>query len=174
MYNGRKISIIVATDIYNGIGFKNALPWHIPEDLKWFREKTLGQIVIMGRNTAESIGKLLPGRHNVIITSTIPRDIIENSPKSSRPYSVYSNLEMALTALTTSESCKNQEIFIIGGAQLYRSSMEWVDTIYKTVVRGNYETDTKFEPKNTLRDWDVKTLMVHDDFRRAQFDRKIR
>lgn len=158
MYNNRKINIIVATELNGGIGYKNQLPWpKIPEDIKWFKEKTLGNIVIMGRNTAESIGHLLPDRHNVIITSSFPRQILEKSPN--QPHSVYNNLSLALKMIT--EHPIIGKIFIIGGAQLYQSAMDMkiVDRIYQTHIQKPYQSDTHFNlPDKFDLTWDSKLL----------------
>ena len=175
MYNNRKISMIVATDRAGGIGYKNKLPWaKIPEDMKWFKKKTEGNIVIMGRRTAESIGKLLPNRYNIIIASSVPRDIVDNSPLH-EPYNycVYRDFENALYAMTIFPSKQKKEIFIIGGAQLYKTAMDMdiVDVIYKTVINQTCQTDTSFLGPKTLENWKVTTLMFNDKMYRVKYER---
>uniref|UniRef100_A0A6M3LIS2 dihydrofolate reductase n=1 Tax=viral metagenome TaxID=1070528 RepID=A0A6M3LIS2_9ZZZZ len=146
MYKNREINLIVASTPSGGIGYQNKLPWgNIPEDMWWFRNKTSNNIVIMGRKTAENIGSFLPNRHSVIITSTFPEEIIKNSDilNNGVCYSVYKNFEESLNNLPV---YNNAKIFIIGGAQLYKTAMEMdiVDTIYLTLMDWNYQSDKYF------------------------------
>lgn len=126
-----KLSIIVAFDINRLIGKNNQLPWHLPADLKHFKSITMGGHMIMGRKTFDSIGKPLPGRTSIIITRqknyTQPGCLVVHS------------LDEAL------EICKNQEeVFIIGGAQIFECTMPIADRLYITQIQNKFEGDTYF------------------------------
>jgi len=128
------ISIIVAIAEDNGIGFKNNLLWHLPEDLKRFKKLTLGNAVIMGKKTWESLPKKpLPGRKNIVITDN-PSDSFEAS------ITAYS-IEDAL-----SKCGKNEEIFIIGGGSIYRQFMPLADRLYITHIHRKTPADIYFPP----------------------------
>jgi len=131
------VSIIAAHDTLRGIGINNDLPWHISKDLKHFKELTIGKPVIMGRNTYESIFSRihmpLPGRENIVITS--------------RELETHINLTTATSldeGLKYAETLDSDEIFIIGGAQLYASSLPLADKLYITRIDGTYNCDTFF------------------------------
>jgi dihydrofolate reductase len=126
------VSIIVSMAKNRVIGRNGGLPWHIPEDIKWFREKTLGHVVIMGRKTFESIGKPLPGRKNIIISRK--KDYrVEGAH-------VFNSLEAALERLGETDN----EIFIIGGETIYRQALRYTMRIYLSLIEGRYEGDTTF------------------------------
>ena len=118
------ISLIVACSINKVIGKDNKLPWKLPNDLKYFRSKTLENIVIMGRKTFESIGFPLPKRRNIIISSSLDRSDLE----------IYGSLEEAIIKLNAEKTDK--EIFIIGGGMVYKTALDLniVDRIYLTEV----------------------------------------
>ena len=128
------ISIIVATDDKRGIGRGNELMWKIPEELKRFREITTGHSIIMGRKTHESIGRILPNRTNIIIT--------RDSEYEVEGAKVVHSLEEAID-LAKSEP-GNEEIFIIGGGQIYEQALDTVDKLYITRVEGDFNADTFF------------------------------
>lgn len=128
------IAIIVAHDLNRGIGFKGTIPWKIKEDMRRFKEITTGHIVVMGRKTYESIGKALPKRINIIVTRNEhfkPKDAI-----------VFHSLEEALAF------GKNWDgklvTFVIGGGEIYKESMQYVDEILATEVIGTSSADTYF------------------------------
>lgn len=137
------LSIIAAVAKKNVIGVKNDLPWDIPEDLKRFRSLTLGKTVLMGRNTYLSIvsriGKPLPNRKNIVIS---------NNPDDKYPEGVlmYNNLDKALQDL------KNQDVFIIGGAMIYKQLLPKADKLYITHIDKDYEGDAFF-PEIDPRIW---------------------
>ena len=125
------VSIIVAVAQNGVIGDKNALLWHIKEDMRFFRTTTSGHAVVMGRKTFESLGsKPLPKRTNIVITR---QDI---------------DFDGTLTAHSLSEAIElagdDSEIFIIGGAQIYAEALKCADRIYLTRVERDYEGDTSF------------------------------
>lgn len=113
------ISAIVATDINGLIGKGNTLPWHLPSDLKYFKEVTSGKTVVMGRKTFESLGRPLPNRKNIVISRTKVQD---------ERVETYSTLEAAIV--------ENPDCFIIGGAQIYKYALEkeLIDELYVTVI----------------------------------------
>lgn len=131
--NKPKISIIVAIDDERGIGRENTLPWHIPEDLQHFKEITSGHPVIMGRKTYESIGRLLPKRLNIIIT----RDTAYSVPGAEVVHSLQD-------AIDTASSSDEQEIFIIGGGQIFTDAVNVADRLYLTQVKGTHGSTVFF------------------------------
>lgn len=137
------VILIVAMDEQRGIGLNNKLPWNIPEDLVHFRNKTLGHPIIMGRKTFESIGRPLPMRQNIVVT----RNRQWFHPKWSLLSCVLRNsLEAAISATTDSD------IFVIGGAEIFRQALPLADKLIITHVHKTYECDTFF-PEIDLRDW---------------------
>lgn len=129
------ISLIVAVAKNGVIGSKNDLLWHIPEDLKHFKELTTGKTVIMGRKTFDSIyariKKPLPNRTNVVITR-------QTNIKMPEGVIVHSTIEDAL------RSHGSSDIFIIGGAEIYRQTIDLADRLYVTHVDGEYQGDAFF------------------------------
>src|SRR3989344_8013313 len=128
------ISIIVAMDEKRGIGKHNNLMWKIPGELKRFKEITMGHPIIMGRKTYDSIGRILPGRTNIIIT----RD---------KDYKV----EGAVIAHSLEEALRvaqgkpgKEEVFVIGGGQIFTEALPLTDKIYLTLVKGDFDADTFF------------------------------
>ncbi|MBI3518648.1 MAG: dihydrofolate reductase [Bacteroidetes bacterium] len=128
------LSSIVATSLNRAIGKDNQLLWHLPADLKFFKNTTMGCPVIMGRKTFQSIGRTLPGRKNVVIT----RDKNFNSDHQFDILLVGS-LDEALVKLHA-----ENEVFIIGGGEIYKQSMDSVDNIYLTLVNMTTEADVYF------------------------------
>lgn len=130
------ISHIVAAAKNDVIGVNNQLPWHIPEDLQFFREKTRGHIVIMGRKTFESLGKPLPNRLNIVITRQ--KDYFP-------PGAVIApSLEQALQLARGEIDKWDPEVFILGGAEIYRASLNLVDLVYLTRIHKDYSGDAKY------------------------------
>jgi dihydrofolate reductase len=126
-----KVAAIVATDLKNGIGKENKLLWHLPADLKFFKKTTMGCPIVMGRKTYESIGRLLPGRKNVIIT--------RNSYFNVEGAFITNSIESALKELKSEE-----KVFIIGGAEIYKQSLPYIQELYRTLVKSEFEADTFF------------------------------
>ena len=127
------ISLIVAASTNNAIGKNNQLLWHLPNDLRFFKNTTWGMPVIMGRKTFESVNKSLPGRFNIVITHQagwVATDTI-----------VATDLEDALRKAAET-NCK--EIFIIGGGEIFKQSISSADKIYMTRVHANIDGDTFF------------------------------
>ena len=124
------ISIIVAIAENHAIGKDNKLLWYLPNDLKHFKTITSNHTVIMGRKTYDSVGKPLPNRRNVVIT----RQHIDISGCE-----VVNSLDEALSLCKTEE-----EVFIVGGAEIYRQAMSVTNKIHLTIVHQNFDGDTYF------------------------------
>lgn len=125
------ISAIARKD--RAIGKDNALLWHIPEDFKHFKELTTGHAIVMGENTFRSIGRPLPNRTSIVLSQTTdfaPEGVI-----------VVRSIEEAIEQAKTVEQ---EEIFIIGGASIYRQFISLAQRLYLTLVEGEYEADTFF------------------------------
>ena len=125
------ISAIARKD--RAIGFQNALLWHIPEDFKHFKETTSGHAVIMGENTYRSIGRPLPNRTNIVLSldeAFAPEGCV-----------VVRSIE---EALEKAKEVEREEIFIIGGASIYRQFLPYAERLYLTLVEGDFESDTFF------------------------------
>ena len=129
------LSAIVATDRNGTIGKDGQIPWHLPADLRFFKRTTLGHPVIMGRKTFASIGRPLPKRTNVVLT----RDAFFTATGVVVCHSLGEAL--AHPAVTADE-----EAFIIGGGELYRQSMDAVDTVYLTIVDADIPAGDAFFP----------------------------
>ncbi len=129
-----KVSIIVATSLNHAIGKDNQLLWHLPADLKFFKTTTMGCPVVMGRKTFQSIGRTLPGRKNIVITR-------DNSFNTDKQYDLITvgSIDEALVKLHA-----EQEVFIIGGGEIYKQSIDLVDTIYITLVNTVIDGDVYF------------------------------
>ena len=134
------ISIIVAMDKNNLIGEKNNIPWHIPSELKRFRSLTMGKPIVMGRKTHESIGKILDGRDNIVLTS--------NHNYFKDGVIVYNDLMKVFQDFSNHE-----EIFVIGGSEIYQLAMPFTEKLYITYVEGSFSGDT-WLPKLDLGGWE--------------------
>lgn len=155
-----KISMIVAMDSNNGIGYNNKLLWSLPKDLKWLKEKTMGSVIIMGRNCYEDIitytnGKPLPGRTNVIL--------------SSKEFSnIHSDFVVCRTIDEVLEKFKSEEkIFILGGGQIYNSFMPMADELIITHVHHTFKADVFF-PKVDYSQYN-KTYEEHESENNLNF-----
>jgi dihydrofolate reductase len=141
------VSAIVAISENRAIGKNNQLLWHLPADLKHFKVITSGHSIIMGRRTFDSVGKPLPNRRNIVVTRqhiAVPGCEVVNS------------IEAAL------ELCKGEhEVFIGGGAEIYKMAMNLTGRIYLTIVHKLYEADTFF-PQIDMNEWKE---VSHDDYR---------
>lgn len=159
---------IAAMSLNRVIGAGNRIPWHYPEDFKWFREKTMGNIVVMGRKTFESLGKPLPNRKNLILTRH-PRQLIRRHPAIFGQYKEWRggrNLKQHQYQLSFIRLDGNRnedirifnslelldpeefpdQIFICGGAQIYEQLLPRCSDIYLTLVKAEYEGDAFFPP----------------------------
>ena len=141
------ISLIVATAKNGVIGINNTLPWHLPEDLKRFKALTMGHHIIMGRKTYESLGRLLPGRTTVIITRN-------------KSYKV----EGAIIAHSLQDAVKycgnDDEVFLIGGAELYQEGLKFVHRLYITEIQDEFAGDAFF-PALDFNQWQETLREAH-------------
>lgn len=130
MYNGIKVCHIVATDLNGCIGKDNQMPWHLPADLKRFKELTTGGVVIMGRKTFESLDcKPLPNSTNIVLTSKVDSSL-QHAVWTAKDIGTALGLAQELSGLFSD----NRTIWIIGGAEIYAQTMQYVDAIERTVV----------------------------------------
>jgi len=146
-----KISIICALAENRAIGKDNRLLWHIPEDLKRFQKLTRGHVVIMGRKTFESIGRALPERVNIVIS----RDL-DFKPENCLVASSFED------ALEKARQMEKNEIFIIGGGQVYNQAINQADKLYLTIVPGSYEADTFFPDYSVFKKITYREEFVFD------------
>lgn len=136
------ITAIVAMNKDRVIGTNNQLPWHIPEDLKYFKEVTLNKPIIMGRKTFESIGRVLPNRRNIVISrSNFQHDGVE----------VFHSVEQALHALSN-----EPEICIIGGGEIFKQTANIINSLHITEVDVPVENPCAWFPDVDLTNWEVK------------------
>lgn len=150
-------TIVVAMGEKNEIGFENQLLWHLPKDLKHFKEITSGHPVIMGRKTYESIGKPLPNRTNIVVSRKT--DWFE---------------EGILIVGSIKEAVKfakkiDEEVFIIGGGKIYEQTMDIVDKLEVTLVKADLEADTFF-PKIDPKIWKKTDEICHEKDEKNQYD----
>ncbi len=131
------ISIIVAHDQNRVIGYKNKMPWHLPGDLHYFKEMTMGKPIIMGRKTFESIGRPLPGRRNIVIS--------RNTDYTAEGIEVVTSLDAALALVADVE-----EIMIIGGEQIIKLALPLAQRLYITEINASFQGDTYFP---SYEDW---------------------
>ncbi len=136
MQNKTIISLILAMADNGTIGDNNRLPWHLPNDLKFFKENTVGKPVIMGRKTYESIGRPLPNRPNIVIT--------RQSSMKIEGCTVFNDLQSAITYCQ--ETLKAPEVMIMGGAQIYREAIPLMNKLYLTHVHADVLGDTQMPP----------------------------
>ena len=139
------IALIVAYAHDNIIGNRGELPWHVSDDLKNFKKITSGKPIIMGRKTFESIGKALPNRHNIIVT--------RNKEYEADDCTICNSLEDAISE-ASDYALKNgfNEIYIIGGAQIYSDALQYVTKAYITEIHNQFKGDTVFRPLD-MRYW---------------------
>ncbi len=126
------ISLLVAHDLNRVIGVNNEMPWHIPEELAYFKKVSMGKAMIMGRKTFESIGRPLPGRLNIVVT--------RNEDYKVEGVEVVHNLDTALSKARN----YSEEVVVIGGAEIFRQSLEKADRLYITSIKKEFKGDTYF------------------------------
>ncbi len=143
------ISLIAAMDEKWGIGVDGHLPWHLPADLKRFKSLTMGHHLIMGRKTYESIGRPLPGRTTIIVT--------RNPIYQPEGCLVAHSLE---TALEFARLDQEDEVFIIGGGEIFNQAIDIADRIYLTRVHTSLPADVHF-PDISIEDWSISVSEHH-------------
>ena len=162
------VTIVVAMGLDNEIGAGNQLLWHLPKDLKHFKEMTTDHPIIMGRKTYESIGKPLPNRTNIVVSRK--KDWFEEG------ILIVGSVKEALKFAKKIE----ENIFIIGGGEIYEQTLELTDRLEVTVVKTNKTADTYF-PKINPKIWEKTDEVCHDkddqneyDFCFQTFERKVK
>lgn len=146
IFNGRggiTLSLLVAADENNIIGKDNKLPWHLPNDLKYFKNQTWAMPILMGRKTFESIGKPLPGRKSIVITRS-------NDFKYEGVEVVHSVDE----AINKAGELGVKEIFVIGGAEIFKTSFQKAHRIYLTRIHHHFDGDVYF-PEVSASEWNL-------------------
>jgi dihydrofolate reductase len=144
--SGPRKSIIVAMSENRVIGVKNELPWRLKKDLQNFKQVTMGHTLIMGRKTFESIGRPLPGRRNIVITRQ------ENY--------IHDGIEVASSPEEALSFCVDDEVFIVGGAEIYKAMLDHADRIYLTLVEAHVEGDAWF-PAFANEEWEEVDREFH-------------
>ena len=135
------LSLLVAADENNVIGKDNKLPWHLPGDLKYFKNQTWGMPILMGRKTFESIGKPLQGRKSIVIT--------RNNDWHYENIDIVHSVE---EAITKAEEYGVKEVFVIGGAEIFNTAFQQADRIYLTRIHHRFEGDVYF-PEVAATNW---------------------
>ncbi|MEQ1875887.1 MAG: dihydrofolate reductase [Bdellovibrionia bacterium] len=138
------LSHIVAAAKNGAIGSNGALPWRIPEDTKFFKEKTLGHVVIMGRKTFETLPSALGNRLNIVVT--------RDPDYKCKGAIVVSTMEKAVAIAREHRSTYGNEVFIAGGGEIYRQTLDLVDRVYLTLIHQDFDGDA-FYPVNELKDF---------------------
>ncbi|MEH2921736.1 type 3 dihydrofolate reductase [Samsonia erythrinae] len=141
------ISLIAALAVERVIGMENAMPWHLPADLAWFKRNTLNKPIIMGRNTFRSIGQPLPGRLNIVVSK---------HPGSDERVTWVSSLEAALAVAGDVE-----EVMVIGGGSIYQQMLPLAHRLYLTHIDAEVEGDTHF-PDYEPDEWQSVFSEFHD------------
>jgi len=132
------ITFILAMGRNHAIGYRNGLPWRLPADLAYFKRTTMGQTVLMGRKTFESIGKPLPGRTNIVAT----RD----------PDFRAEGVQVVRSPREAAEQFRDRELFVIGGAEIFRLFYPYADRLLLTVIDADFAAD-RFFPEWNEEDW---------------------
>ncbi|MFT7108999.1 MAG: dihydrofolate reductase [Psychrobacter glaciei] len=140
-----KVALIAAFAQNLVVGINNSLPWHLPEDLKYFKRTTSGKAIIMGRKTYESIGRPLPNRTNIVIS--------RNPDFSAEGVVIVTSIEEAIKYAESVNMINGvDEVMIIGGAAIYQASLPMADRLYLTHVHASVEGDAYF-PKVDFDQW---------------------
>ncbi len=140
------ISQIVAVSLNNAIGKDNGLPWHMPTDMAYFKNKTWGHYIITGRRNYEAEGKALPGRVNIVLTRNPDYQIADGI--------VVNELE---DAINIARKSGEKELFIVGGAEIYKLAMPVTDRIYLTKIHAHIDGDT-FYPELDMNTWEEVSI----------------
>ena len=154
------LSIIAAVAQNNIIGKDNKLVWHMPADLRYFKNTTMGHTMIMGRKTFESFGKPLPGRRSIVVT--------RQKDWHYEGVEVTHSLEEAIELAP-----KDKEVFIVGGAEIYRQALPLCDKMYLTVIHHDFEGDTAF-PAVDFNEWELVSDIRHTADEKNKYDYSFR
>lgn len=161
------ISFIVAMDKNNVIGYENDMPWHLPNDLQYFKKRTSGHTIIMGRKTFDSLGRVLPNRKHLVLTRS-------NHEFPEGVEVIHHMDEIKQYA----ENNRDKELFVIGGGHLFKQVLPLADRLYVTVIDERFKGDVFF-PEINMNEWvetakeqgitDEKNIHAHTFY---QYDRK--
>lgn len=147
------ISIIVAVAANNAIGRGNRLLWHLSQDLKYFKEVTTGHPVVMGRKTYESIGRPLPGRRNIVLTRSGKLESVQIKNPDTTTLEAISGIE---EFLKLAQEAPQEEFFIVGGGELYRTMLPYADKLYITHIEATVEDADTFFPQIEPEIWSLE------------------
>ena len=150
------ISLIAALDKNRAIGRDGAMPWHLPDDLRRFKQLTLGKPVLMGRKTALAIGRALPGRRNLVLTRS-----------GAAPFADQQAVESLAAAIV---AARDEELMAIGGGEVYAQALTFADRMVLTEVEAEPEGDTHF-PQWDPAQWQRTSHEVRDGFAFSTYDR---
>lgn len=149
-----RINIIVATDSVGGIAKDGNIPWNCEGDLKTFKQRTMGHIVIVGRTTWEGMKTKLPGRKVIVLSKN--QDYVPSKPV----LSIAGNFDRALQVANREGE---KEVFVIGGLRVYNEALEKAHTMYVTRITGNYSCDLFFLfPNNNCSSWLLQNVETSD------------
>ncbi|MCE2595177.1 type 3 dihydrofolate reductase [Motilimonas cestriensis] len=152
-----KIAMIAAMANNRIIGKDNQMPWHLPADLKFFKQTTLGKPVVMGRRTYESIGRPLPGRLNIVIS--------RDDSWQAAGVTCVTSPEAALELLQD-----HDEIMVLGGGAIYQAFLPLADTLYLTFIQADIAGDTQFPDYEAQGNWQSEQLGIHPADEKNQYD----
>lgn len=152
------ISAIAAMAQNRVIGKDNALVWHIPEDFKYFKRTTLGKPIIMGRKSFESLGNPLPGRPNIVISRSGNHQSSENKDG---PFYATTIEEAISLGKKLAAELNQSEIFIIGGGEIYKQTLNQLDRLYLTIIHRDYQGDAFF-PVFDSEKWHILQEDTHE------------
>ncbi len=144
----KQIALIAALDNNNAIGFDNQLPWHLPDDLKRFKALTTGKTILMGRKTAQSLGRALPNRQNLVL-----------SRSAEAPYEGMQILNSWKAAL---DACESDELMVIGGGEIYALAMPMAHRLYLTHVDTQLTQADAYFPAVDPRIWQATGVEAHE------------
>lgn len=151
------LSMIVAHANNRIIGKDNDMPWHLPADLAYFKQATLGKPVIMGRKTFESIGRPLPGRRNIVIS--------RNSEYTAEGVDTVTSVDQALALANGVE-----EIMVIGGGAIYQHCIPSADKLYVTHIQADIDGDTQFPEYDLSQDWQEMSCECRQPDEKNQYE----
>lgn len=144
------LTIIAAIGKNNELGYKNDLIWHLPDDLKFFKEKTTGKTIVMGYNTFLSLPKLLPNRKHIVLSAE-KLDI--------KDVTSFTNLDDLIKFIKEIDD----EVFIIGGASIYKQFIDLVDKMYLTEVESEFKEADVYFPEFNKDEWERKELLENEN-----------
>ena len=154
------VTLIAAVDKAGGIGYNNRMPWHIPEDMQFFKTTTMSSPVIMGRHTYTSIGKPLPNRTNIVVT----RDGYD------MPVEVHDVTSIRNAFVVAMHHRTYNDIFIIGGGDIFQQTLPYVNTLLLTQLHDHFPADT-YLPPIKWDEWSVVWRTHHSSYTRVKLER---